>query len=33
MTLTLQPVCVSTARDQDSFLVFEDECLVAVRAR
>jgi hypothetical protein len=30
MTLILQPVCVSTARDQDSFLVFEDECLVAV---
>ena len=33
MTLTLQPICVSTARGQDSFLVLEDECLVAVLVR
>jgi hypothetical protein len=33
MTLTLQPVCVSTARGQDSFLVLEDDCLVAVLVR
>ena len=30
MTLTLQPICVSTARGQDSFLVLKDDCLVAV---
>ena len=33
MTLTLQPICVSTARGQDSFLVLEDDCLVAVLVR
>ena len=33
MTLTLQPICVSTARGQDSFLVLDDGCLVAVLVR
>ena len=33
MTLTLQPICVSTARGQDSFLVLDDDCLVAVLVR
>jgi hypothetical protein len=33
MTLTFQPVCVSTARGQDSFLVLDDDCLVAVLVR
>jgi hypothetical protein len=33
MTLTLQPICVSTARGQDSFLVLENDCLVAVLVR
>jgi hypothetical protein len=33
MTLTLQPICVSTARGQDSFLVMHDDCLVAVLVR
>jgi hypothetical protein len=33
MTVTLQPICVSTARGQDSFLVLNDECLVAVLVR
>jgi len=30
MTVTLQPICVSTAPGQNSFLVLKDDCLVAV---
>jgi hypothetical protein len=33
MTLTFQPICVATASGEDSFLVLEDDCLVAVPAR
>jgi hypothetical protein len=33
MTLALQPICVATARGQDSFLVLDDDCLVAVLVR
>ena len=33
MTLTLQAMCVSTARGEDSFLVLDDDCLVAVLVR
>ena len=33
MTLTLQPVCVCTAPGQDSFLVLQDGCVVAVLVR
>jgi hypothetical protein len=33
MTVTLQPIRVSTARGEDRFLVLEDDCLVAVLVR
>jgi len=33
MPVSLQPMCVSTARGQDSFLVLDEGCLVAVLIR
>ncbi len=33
MTLRLEPICVVTAPGQDSFLVLDDDCLVAVLVR